>query len=70
MTAPGVKILIADDSSSDRAAARGFLSEAGFSVVEASDGQRAVAGGILAREGGDLGGPIIEASDPEAAQCR
>lgn len=40
MTAPGVKILIADDSSSDRAAARGFLSEAGYSVVEASDGQQ------------------------------
>lgn len=40
VTAPGVKILIADDSSSDRAAARGFLSEAGYSVVEASDGQQ------------------------------
>lgn len=35
-----VKILIADDSASDRAAARGILSEAGYSVVEATDGQQ------------------------------
>lgn len=36
----GVKILIADDSSSDRATARAVLTEAGFGVVEASDGQQ------------------------------
>ncbi|HEY0138261.1 MAG TPA: response regulator [Nannocystis sp.] len=35
-----VKILIADDSASDRAAARGILSDAGYSVVEATDGQQ------------------------------
>jgi len=35
---PGVKILIADDSASDRAAARGILGDAGYSVVEATDG--------------------------------
>lgn len=35
-----VKILIADDSASDRAAARGILIEAGYSVVEATDGQQ------------------------------
>jgi two-component system, cell cycle response regulator len=40
VTSPGVKILIADDSASDRAAARGFLTDAGYSVVEASDGQQ------------------------------
>ena len=40
VTSPGVKILIADDSSSDRAVARGILHEAGYSVVEASDGQQ------------------------------
>lgn len=40
MTSPGVKILIADDSTSDRAVARGILHEAGYSVVEASDGQQ------------------------------
>ena len=37
---PGVKILIADDSASDRAAARGILADAGYSVVEATDGQQ------------------------------
>ena len=37
---PVVKILIADDSASDRAAARGILSDAGYSVVEANDGQQ------------------------------
>lgn len=36
----GVKILIADDSSGDRAAARAILTEAGFVVVEATDGQQ------------------------------
>ena len=40
MTPPGVKILIADDSASDRASARGILTEAGYSVVEATDGQQ------------------------------
>ncbi len=40
VTSSGVKILIADDSSSDRAVARGILQEAGYSVVEASDGQQ------------------------------
>ncbi len=35
-----VKILIADDSASDRAAARGILTDAGYSVVEATDGQQ------------------------------
>lgn len=40
MTPPGVKILIADDSASDRAAARGILTDAGYSVVEATDGQQ------------------------------
>ena len=35
-----VKILIADDSSSDRAAARGILTDAGFTVCEAGDGQQ------------------------------
>jgi two-component system cell cycle response regulator len=37
---PGIKILIADDSASDRAAARGILGDAGYSVVEATDGQQ------------------------------
>ena len=36
----GLKILIADDSPSDRATARAILSEAGFGVVEATDGQQ------------------------------
>lgn len=36
----GVKILVADDSASDRATARSILSEAGFVVVEATDGQQ------------------------------
>jgi two-component system cell cycle response regulator len=40
VTPPGVKILIADDSANDRAAARGILTEAGYSVVEATDGQQ------------------------------
>lgn len=35
-----VKILIADDSASDRATARGILRDAGYSVVEATDGQQ------------------------------
>jgi len=35
-----VKILIADDSSSDRAAARGILIDAGYVVCEAGDGQQ------------------------------
>ncbi|HEY8376138.1 MAG TPA: response regulator [Nannocystis sp.] len=37
---PGVKILIADDSPGDRAAARSILTEAGYGVVEASDGHQ------------------------------
>lgn len=40
VTSPGVKILIADDSTNDRVVARGILHEAGYSVVEASDGQQ------------------------------
>jgi len=40
VASPGVKILIADDSASDRAAARGILGDAGYSVVEATDGQQ------------------------------
>jgi two-component system cell cycle response regulator len=40
VTPPGVKILIADDSASDRGAARGILGDAGYSVVEATDGQQ------------------------------
>ena len=36
----GVKILIADDSPGDRATARSVLTEAGFLVVEATDGQQ------------------------------
>ena len=37
---PDVKILVADDSASDRAAARGILCDAGYHVVEATDGQQ------------------------------
>ena len=43
MTLPSsgpIKILIADDSSSDRAAARGILVDAGYVVCEAGDGQQ------------------------------
>jgi two-component system, cell cycle response regulator len=40
VTSPAVKILVADDSSSDRAAARGILMDAGYSVCEAGDGQQ------------------------------
>ncbi len=40
MTSPGVKILIADDSASDRSAARTILADAGYTVVEATDGQQ------------------------------
>jgi diguanylate cyclase (GGDEF)-like protein len=40
VTPPAVKILIADDSSSDRGAARGILVDAGYSVCEAGDGQQ------------------------------
>lgn len=36
----GVKILIADDTAGDRATARSILTEAGFVVVEATDGQQ------------------------------
>lgn len=36
----GVKILVADDSSSDRAAARSILGEAGYTVAESTDGQQ------------------------------
>lgn len=36
----GVKILIADDTAGDRATARSVLTEAGFIVVEATDGQQ------------------------------
>jgi diguanylate cyclase (GGDEF)-like protein len=40
VTPPAVKILVADDSASDRAAARTILGEAGYGVVEAGDGQQ------------------------------
>jgi two-component system cell cycle response regulator len=40
VTPPAVKILIADDSSTDRATARGILVDAGYSVCEAGDGQQ------------------------------
>ena len=36
----GVKILVADDSASDRAAARAILGDCGYVVVEATDGQQ------------------------------
>ncbi|MFZ6181106.1 response regulator [Nannocystis pusilla] len=36
----GVKILVADDSPGERATARSVLTEAGFAVVEATDGQQ------------------------------
>jgi two-component system cell cycle response regulator len=46
------KILVADDSESDRAAARDALSAAGHTVVEATDGQQALE--IFARDRPDL----------------
>ena len=49
--APG-KILVADDSAADRAAARAALEGAGLAVIEASDGQQALE--IAGRERPDL----------------
>ncbi|HET6582690.1 MAG TPA: response regulator [Nannocystaceae bacterium] len=54
-SAPGprpAKILVADDSESDRAAARDALVAAGHTVVEATDGQQALE--IFARDRPDL----------------
>lgn len=40
VTPPAIKILVADDSPGDRAAARGILIDAGYGVCEAGDGQQ------------------------------
>jgi CheY-like chemotaxis protein len=48
LSSSGVKILIADDSPGDRATARSVLTEAGFMVVEATDGQQVLE--IFSRE--------------------
>jgi two-component system cell cycle response regulator len=52
MTTPRAKILVADDSSVERAAARTALEEAGYAVMEAVDGQQALE--VFARERPDL----------------
>lgn len=46
------KVLVADDSDSERASARQALSEAGYQVIEAIDGQHALE--VFARERPDL----------------
>jgi diguanylate cyclase (GGDEF)-like protein len=51
-TKPSVKVLVADDSEGDRAAARDALTAAGYAVVEAVDGQQALE--VFARERPDL----------------
>ena len=48
LSSTGVKILVADDSAGDRAAARAILTESGFTVVEATDGQQVLE--IFSRE--------------------
>lgn len=52
MNTPRAKILVADDSSVERAAARAALEEAGYSVTEAVDGQQALE--VFARDRPDL----------------
>jgi len=52
MNTPRAKILVADDSSVERAAARAALEEAGYSVMEAVDGQQALE--VFARDRPDL----------------
>jgi diguanylate cyclase (GGDEF)-like protein len=50
--APSAKVLVADDSEAERASARDALTAAGYSVVEAIDGQHALE--VYARERPDL----------------
>ena len=50
--APHAKILVADDSEAERTAARNALTEAGYQVFEAVDGQQALE--VFARERPDL----------------
>jgi two-component system cell cycle response regulator len=52
MTTPRAKILVADDSSVERAAARTALEDAGYSVMEAVDGQQALE--VFAKDRPDL----------------
>jgi diguanylate cyclase (GGDEF)-like protein len=52
MTTPRAKILVADDSSVERAAARTALEDAGYAVMEAVDGQQALE--VFARDRPDL----------------
>ena len=52
MSTPRAKILVADDSSVERAAARTALEEAGYAVMEAVDGQQALE--VFTRERPDL----------------
>jgi two-component system, cell cycle response regulator len=51
-TMQAAKVLVADDSEAERAAARAALTEAGYEVVEALDGQHALE--VFARERPDL----------------
>lgn len=51
-TIQAAKVLVADDSEAERATARAALSEAGYEVVEALDGQHALE--VFARERPDL----------------
>ncbi|EDM79937.1 diguanylate cyclase (GGDEF domain) [Plesiocystis pacifica SIR-1] len=52
MSTPRAKILVADDSSVERAAARNALEQAGYAVMEAVDGQQALE--VFARDRPDL----------------
>ena len=52
LPAPGAKVLVADDSDAERASARSALTAAGYTVVEATDGQQALE--VFARERPDL----------------
>jgi len=52
MSTPRAKILVADDSSVERAAARTALEDAGYAVMEAIDGQQALE--VFARDRPDL----------------
>ena len=52
MSTPRAKILVADDSSVERAAARNALEDAGYAVMEAIDGQQALE--VFARDRPDL----------------